>query len=205
MNLLRFLGTFTVASLGWAGVAQAQYAVPPSSPVVVRTGRPAPDPYVGCGDLGPPPGPLFHVATGPAVRVGAAEPTGGLLLALDIGRRSTGFRASAAWMGVGQDQGVGQYTGELWIDFGVTRRLHPIVGAGGGLARVDLASADEGLSTTSVGIGVLRPGVQYALPVRGTDARVGAEVLGVLPAVHASDAPRIDPWLVGVATVSLGF
>ncbi|HOU92626.1 MAG TPA: hypothetical protein PLU22_16345 [Polyangiaceae bacterium] len=189
-----------------AATAHAQYAEPPDPPpVVYRAAPPATPPCCACQ---PPPASaasLFRLATGPALRLSDATPLGGLLVALDIGRRAAGFRASAAWMGVGQEEGVGQYTGELWLDFGFGRRLHPLVGAGGGLARVDTRDEAGNLSATTVGVGVLRPGLQYVLPVRGTDARAGVELTGALPAVQGSASTTVQPWLMAVAAVGIGF
>ncbi len=188
------------------GPAHAQYAEPPDpAPVLYRAPPPATPPCCACP---PPPVPsatLFRIATGPALRLADATALGGLLVALDLGRRAAGFRASAAWMGVGQEEGVSQYTGELWLDFGFGRRLHPLLGAGGGLARVDARDEAGDLSATTVGVGVLRPGLQYLLPVRGSDARAGVELTGVLPAVQGSASATVGPWLMAVAAVSIGF
>ncbi len=192
--------------LATPGLAHAQYAEPPSPPPVVYRAAPPPAPV--CCDCGPPAvpsGAFVRLETGPALRLSDATPLGGLLVALDVGRRAAGFRASAAWMGVGQEQGGGQYTGELWLDFGYGRRLHPVLGAGGGLARVGVRDEADLLTATTVGIGVLRPGLHYVLPVRGTDARAGVELTGALPAVQGSRSPTVDPWLMAVAAVSIGF
>lgn len=186
--------------------ALAQYALPPSPPpVVYHTASLPPAPCCDCEPSPPPAGALIRLGTGPALRISDSTPLGGLLVALDIGRRAAGFRASAAWMGVGQEQGVGQYTGELWLDFGYGRRLHPVLGAGGGLARVDVRDQADQLTATTVGIGVLRPSLHYLLPVRGTDARAGVELTGALPAVQGSSRATVDPWLMAVAMVSVGF
>ena len=97
----------------------------------------------------PPPDEYFpsstvRIHTGPALRISDGAPAGGLFAALDIGEKAAGLRASGAWVRVGADRGLSQYAGELWIDFGYDRRLHPILGAGAGLARMDVEDSTTG-------------------------------------------------------------
>jgi hypothetical protein len=106
---------------------------------------------------------------------------------------------------VGSDGGLAQYTAELWVDFGAARRLRPILGAGAGVGRLDEAAANGGISTSTVGLGVLRATLEYVLPLSGADARVGVDVMGVLPAIRDRSAPDLRGWLVTSARVGVGF
>jgi hypothetical protein len=146
-----------------------------------------------------------RVSVGPALRVGTDGVRGGLVTALDIGAKAAGGRLSAAWARAGSDGGLSQYTAELWVDFGVGRVLRPIVGAGAGIARVDAVDAAGSLTTSTLGLGVLRGTLEYVLPVAGADARVGIDLSGALPAIRGSTAPGVDGWLVGMARVGVGF
>ncbi len=195
-------------ALGWLCFApsiHAQYAEPPAGPVVAT----GPDAYPG-HELRPftgQPGPTstVRVATGPALRLGAEPATGGVAAALDVGRRAAGARFTGSWMGVGQQMGLAQYTGELWLDFGYGRLLHPTLGAGGGVARIDFIDDAGDSNPTTLGIGLLRAGLQYGLPIRDTDARAGIDLIGSVPAVRSPTAPRLDPWLLVCGTVAVGF
>jgi hypothetical protein len=95
------------------------------------------------------------------------------------------------------------YSAELWIDFGVGSELHPVIGAGAGVARLNPANADSQAST--VGIGTLRGSLEYVLPVAGADARAGVDLIGNVPAIRGSGADDVGAWLLGVARVSVGF
>lgn len=203
-------------------VALSQYAQPPDAPLVAAPCNGCSDGY---GDGGypdggygydrsgayapvagePAPRSTFRVTTGPAVRLSPAGAAGGLGVALEVGQGAAGVRAGAAWLGVGEELGLAQYTGELWLDFGTGSRLHPVLGAGGGAARVELVNATGDLEASLLGIGALRAALMYALPVRDTDARCGIDVTGVLPAIRGSSTPSVDPWLLALATVTVGF
>ncbi len=180
--------------LTWTGAAQAQgrYARPPDDswdyPVVAE-----------------PPESTLRLSVGPALRTGADHTHGGLLTMLDIGSKAAGGRLSGTWSHVGSDGGLSQYTAELWVDFGAHRRLHPIVGAGAGLARLEENDAAGALRTSTLGLGVLRGTLEYVLPVSGVDARVGIDVQGALPAIRSSDAPEVAGWVVAAARVGVGF
>jgi len=200
-----------------AATAAAQpYADPPygdpGGPVVARPYYP-PDPYP------PPPDDdystvawrrselsVFRFHVGGAGRVETEEVTPGFLTAIDIGRGPAGFRASGMWLRVGSDGGVAQYTGELTLDLGGTHSWRPVVGAGAGLARLYTDAADgSGTEGASLGVGVMRVGIEYLIPVERTDTRAGLNVMGVLPAIRSEDAPDPKPWLVFAATVGVGF
>ncbi len=147
-----------------------------------------------------------RIHTGPTLRVSEASAAGGLFAAIDVGEKAAGVRLSGAWVRVGSDQGMSQYAGELWIDFGHDRRIHPIIGAGAGAARLDARDAQTGnITSETVGIGLLRGAIEYVLPVRGTDARAGLEVLGAVPAIGSESAGDPKPWMLVTATVGIGF
>lgn len=210
--------TLALAALLCASTAAAQpyadppYADPPGGPVVARHYQPS-DPYP------PPPDDgygtvawrrqelsVFRFHVGGAGRVETETVTPGFMTAIDIGRGPAGFRASGMWLRVGSDDGVAQYTGELTLDLGGTHSWRPVLGAGAGLARMYQTSADgSGTEGSSLGVGVLRVGIEYLVPVERTDTRAGLGVIGVLPAIRAQDAPDPKPWLVFAATVGVGF
>ena len=189
--------------------AGAQFAQPPDEPLIARE-----DPRRGTADrfVAEPDSPFYaprstlRLHVGPALRVSEEDPDGGLFAALDIGERAAGLRLSGSWVRVGSESGMQHYTGELWIDFGEGERLHPILGAGAGVARVDVTDAQTGDSTAhTLGTGVLRGTLEYGLPVRSTDARAGISVIGTVPAIRSSDDVSTSPWVLFVATVGVGF
>jgi hypothetical protein len=146
----------------------------------------------------------LHV--GPGLRISETDPHGGLFAAVDVGRHAAGARVSGSWVRVGSEGGVSQYTGELWIDFAHRSPLHPIVGAGAGVARLEERNSATGeLETGSVGVGVLRGALEYVLPVQRTDARAGLEVIGSVPAIRSAETENARAWLLIVATVGVGF
>lgn len=197
-----------VAMLSATSEAKAQFAEPPGQPLIARDGRePSHDQYLA--DPEPEyfaPQSTLRLQVGPALRVSEGDPDGGLFAAMDIGERAAGFRLSGSWVRVGSETGMQHYTGELWIDFGERTRLHPILGAGAGVARVNATDPVSGeTSTHTLGTGVLRGTLEYGLPVRGTDARAGISVIGAVPAIRGSDEVSSSPWLLLVATVGVGF
>jgi hypothetical protein len=202
------LAGFAASTLA-ASVAGAQFAQPPDQPLIAREEprEPAHDHFVAEPDspyYAPKSTLRLHV--GPALRVSEDDPDGGLFAALDIGERAAGLRLSGSWVRVGSESGMQHYTGELWIDFGEGERLHPILGAGAGVARVTVVDAQTGDSTAhTLGTGVLRGTLEYGLPVRSTDARAGISVIGTVPAIRGSDEVPSSPWVLFVATVGVGF
>jgi hypothetical protein len=206
--ILRTALTGIAATLA-TSTAGAQFAQPPDEPLIARE-----DPRQGTGDrfVAEPDSPFYaprstlRLHVGPALRVSDEDPDGGLFAALDIGERAAGLRLSGSWVRVGSESGMQHYTGELWIDFGEGERLHPILGAGAGVARVDVTDAQTGNSTAhTLGTGVLRGTLEYGLPVRSTDARAGISVIGTVPAIRSSDEVSTSPWVLFVATVGVGF
>ena len=180
--------------------ARADYAEPPPH-----------DPYGPGPGVGQIPRPrtdtsLVRVGTGPAVRLSAESPTGGLVAALDIGRAGAGFRASASWAGAGSDRGTSQFSGELWVDFGVGEALHPIVSAGAAIARTDVEEPASGrIRPHNVGAGVLRAALAYVLPVERADARATIECTAAVPAIQDGGPQVTQPWALVAATVGVGF
>src|SRR5688500_4061506 len=189
-----------------AAGAEGGFAEPPQQPLVRE---PSPDYradiHLPRDDGGPMQPSSLRMGVGPALRVAESETSGGLYVALDIGARAAGVRASGAWLRSGAERGVSQYTAELWIDFGVGRELHPIIGAGAGVARVERTDAAEDATTTTLGVGVLRGTLEYELPVAGVDARIGLDVLGSVPATPGGDSADASPWLLAVGHVGVGF
>jgi hypothetical protein len=186
--------------LAGAHPARADYAEPPPlspCPPGPGVGQPC-RPQAGSS--------LVRVQTGPAVRLSADAPTGGLLAAIDVGRAGAGFRASAAWAGAGTTRGTSQFSAELWVDFGVGEALHPLVGAGAALVRADSADPASGrFRTSTLGAGVLRAGIAYVLPVEGADARAGIECTAAVPAIQDGGPQSARPWALIAATVGVGF
>jgi len=201
-------GLAGLALVAFGSTARAEgFAQPPDEPVIAQ-GHPAP------GDRGDDDGydryytprSTVRLMTGPALRVSRESPDGGLFVALDVGERAAGLRLSGSWVRVGSARGLSQYTGELWLDFGSGGRLHPIVGAGAGVARENQQDAISGaLETHTLGIGLLRGSLQYSLPVRDTDARAALDVIGSVPAIRGSSSVDSSPWLLVIASVGVGF
>jgi len=135
----------------------------------------------------------FHI--GPAALLQPATP--GLFAALDIGERAVGARLSGSWLRAESADGVAAYAGELWVDFNRGSQLHPILGAGAAWVK-GTAAGEHG----SAGAGVLRGALEYELPVADADARVGLNVLALVPAIGTE---RARPWVMGSLTVGAGF
>ena len=181
------------ALIGAPAGAHAQYAQPPD------VERHAPHEHEM------PPRSSVRIFTGPALRASSDASDGGLLVALDVGPGAAGGRFSGTWVRAGSDGGLSQYTAELWVDFGADALLHPILGAGGGIARIDRIDAEtDELVGSTVGIGLLRGALQYRLPVDGVDARAELDVIGSVPAFR-DEAGDVSPWLTLALAVGVGF
>lgn len=181
------------------------FAQPPGGPAIARGHGAYDSDYDQDQQSYYAPSSTVRLLTGPALRVSRTAPDGGLFAAVDVGQRAAGLRLSGSWVRVGSSRGLSQYTGELWLDFGAGHRLHPILGAGAGVARTDQRNANGTLESGTLGIGVLRGSVQYSLPVRGTDARASLDVIGSVPAIRGSSSIDASPWLLVVANVGVGF
>jgi hypothetical protein len=184
--------------------AESGFAEPPGEVLVtsdapIRSAEPEPEPEL------PAVGSTVRVSVGPGLRVSGDAPDGGLVAALDAGSGAVGARVAGSWVRVGSPEGLSQYQAELWVDFGAGRRLHPILGAGAGVARVDHEGSDGAAQTATYGVGVLRGTLEYVLPVERADARAGLDVLGTVPAAYPRNAPDPGAWLLFVARVGVGF
>jgi hypothetical protein len=127
-----------------------------------------------------------------------AQPTSpGLFTALDVGQRAVGGRLSACWLRAGSEQGLSAYTAELWIDFRHRHTLHPVLGAGASFLRGGALDDDK-----TAGAGVLRGALEYELPIVDADARLGLNLLLLLPAIGTE---RTKPWTSAALTVGAGF
>jgi hypothetical protein len=183
--------------------ADPGFAEPPGEALVARDHAPAEFPEA-------PPieetvASSVRVSVGPGLRVSELATDGGLAAAIDVGSGAIGARAAGSWLRVGSDVGLSQYGGELWIDFGTGRRLHPIVGAGAAVARLNHREPDGRLDASTYGVGILRGSLEYVLPVERADARAGIDAVGSVPAVQSRSAPDISPWLLVTARVGIGF
>ena len=148
---------------------------------------------------------MVRVSVGPALRVSKEAADGGLAAAIDFGSGPAGARISGAWVRVGSERGLAEYRAELFIDFGADKRLHPILGAGAAVARLDSMGDDGELETATYGVGVLRGTLEYVLPVSEADARAGIDAIGSVPAIHEKGQSDPGPWLALVARVGVGF
>jgi hypothetical protein len=149
----------------------------------------------------------FYV--GPAGKLDGSSAAPGLLAAADVGKGPAMLRLTAAWLDVGAEKGLSQYSGELAVDFGGRSRLRPVIGAGAGLARTSIRVRDDGTIDpdrgASVGVGLVRAGLGWRLPFEEADARVALDLVGTLAAIRGNDAPDLSPWLVTSISVGVGF
>jgi hypothetical protein len=148
-----------------------------------------------------------RLSVGPVARTDGDAFHTGLGAAADFGRGPAGVRLSAAWVQVGYDDPLAQYTGELTLSFGERWRIVPVVGAGGGLARTYRVDGDGNRTGggSNLGVGVIRGALEYRLPLGDTDARAGLAATLTVPAARASNAPDLPPWALFAATVGIGF
>jgi len=147
----------------------------------------------------------LRLSTGPVLRATREHADGGFTAAIDIGARAAGARFAGSWVRTGSDRGLSQYDGQLWIDFGAEQRLHPILAAGAGLARLEYADALGAVHASTIGIGSLRGTLEYVLPIREANARAGLDIEGALPAIRGTDAPDVNGWVLVTARVGIGF
>jgi hypothetical protein len=191
--------------LGLPGLANAEsgFARPPAGESWVPDHAPVePEPQVAEVAEDPPAHESnLRLAVGPVLRVSEPATDAGLGASVDVGAGAVGVRLAGNWVRVGSDRGLSEYQAELWVDFADGGRLHPILGAGAGLARL----ASEGAGNESYGVGVLRGTLEYVLPVPRADARAAIDLSGHVPAMHGRSAPDADPWLLIGARVGVGF
>jgi len=150
-------------------------------------------------------GSTFRLSTGPTLRATSERADGGFGAALDVGAKAAGARLAGTWVGVGSQHGLSQYDAQLWLDFGQGQRLHPILAAGAGLARLESADASGATRNGAIGVGTLRGTIEYVLPIQEADARAGLDVEGAFPAIRSQNAPDIGGWVLVSARVGIGF
>jgi len=184
--------------------AAQEFAEPPGGPLVPA--EPPPDaPLVEAPREPPPDSSRVRVSVGPALRIAESTADGGLAAALDFGSGPAGARLSGTWVRFGSDDGLSEYRAEIFVDFDSEGRLHPILGAGAGVARLSRPGPDGTPDLMTYGVGVLRGTLEYALPVERTDARVGLDATGSVPAIQGKSSQSMPPWLVFSARVGVGF
>ena len=184
--------------------AASGFATPPGDSPPDDTALPWAGPAPRSPDFEPEPSAL-RLSTGPVLRATSERADGGFAAAIDVGAKAAGARFAGSWVRTGSDRGLSQYDGQLWIDFGVEERLHPILAAGAGLARLEYRDASGALQASTVGIGTLRGSLEYVLPIREANARAGLDVEGALPAIRGMDAPNVNGWVLVSARVGIGF
>ncbi len=184
--------------------AAQEFAEPPGGPLLPSE-PPTDAPFVETRPDPPADSSTLRVSVGPVLRVARTTADGGLAAALDVGSGPAGARFTGTWVRVGSDEGLSEYRGELFIDFGSERRLHPIVGAGAGIARLGSPGPDGTPVIATYGVGVLRGTLEYVLPVSRADARIGIDASGSVPAIQAKSAANAGPWLLFTARVGVGF
>lgn len=199
------------AMVGLARPAHAEstgYADPPPDDVfIVAPQQPPPEARYTAPPVRLPPASPFRVSVGPVGRISSHAFAPGLGAAVDIGRGPAGFRATAAFVRVGDSDPLAQYGGEITLALPAYGRFVPAFGVGAALARVK--RVDETGATTSgganLGVGTLRGGVDIRLPFDDTDARalVGATVN--VPVVRGAGAPSESTYALLGASVAVGF
>src|SRR5262249_31535006 len=105
--------------------ADAPFAEPPPGRERVAVAARAPDDEPPDYPVEAPTPSTLRLFVGPAGKLSGTGASPGLLAALELGRGPTGFRATGAWVDVGSERGLAEYTGELTIDFGGRSRIHP--------------------------------------------------------------------------------
>lgn len=196
------------ALLTVAPVARAQsasFAEPPDGPrrALVATDRAEPSPRDPDAE---PPTEAVRVVAGSAARVANGTTRAGVYAALDLGKRTAGARIYGAWVRVGYDDPLAQLGAELTLTLPVTRVVVASTGVGGGVARVGRVEAGARVpGGATLGIGTLRAGLDLRLPITDVDARLGAAAVGTMPVMRGDGAPAADPWLLGLATITVGW
>jgi len=189
-----------------ARAQSASFAEPPEGPrrVVVASDDPEPPPRRDA-DADPPTGAVRVVAGGVA-RMAEGTTRAGVYAALDLGRRTAGARLYGAWVRVGYDDPLAQGGAELTLTLPITHVLVASTGVGGGVARVGRVSGGARVpGGATLGVGTLRGGLDLRLPITDVDARVGVAAIGTMPVMRGEGAPAADPWLLGAATITVGW
>lgn len=156
-------------------------------------------------DAEPPTEPLRLVAGG-AARVADGTTRAGVYAALDIGKKTAGVRLYGAWVRVGYEDPLAQYGAELTLSVPINRMLMASTGVGGGAARVGRVDGTARVpGGATLGVGTLRGGLDLRLPISDVDARLGGALVGTMPVMRGAGAPAAEPWLLGLATMTVGW
>jgi hypothetical protein len=139
----------------------------------------------------------------------------GVGVAADFGTGTVGARIAGAWAR-GENSsdsnaqqsssngdlgtGLGQYTGELTLDFNKHGRVHPIFGVGLGLAHIQNEAGGG-----NAGIGIARLGVEYSLGLEDADVRLGGGVTGVLAGPEDKEVENLRGYALIGAQIAIGF
>jgi hypothetical protein len=155
----------------------------------------------------------FRLSVGP---VGVTSGRGlglGVGVAADFGTGTVGARIAGAWARnesasdapSAQNQGdlgsgLGQYTGELTLDFNKHGRVHPIFGVGFGLAHIQNEAGGG-----NAGIGIARLGVEYSLGLEDADVRLGGGITGALAGPEDKEIENLRGYALVGAQIAIGF
>jgi hypothetical protein len=155
----------------------------------------------------------FRLNVGPVAATSGRGLGLGVGVAADFGTGTVGARISGAWAR-GENasdpqstanqgdlgSGLGQYTGELTLDFHKKGTVHPVFGVGFGLAHVQNAAGGG-----NAGIGIARLGVEYSLGLEDADVRLGAGVTGVLAGPEDKEVENLRGYALIGAQIAIGF
>lgn len=185
------------------------YADPPPDDVFVVSSQPPPpaESHYSAPPVRLPQASPFRISVGPVGRISSHTFAPGLGTAMDFGRGPAGFRATAAFVKVGDSDPLAQYGGEITLALPAYGRFVPTFGVGAALARVK--RVDEQGATKSgganLGVGTLRGGVDIRLPFEDTDARALLGATVNVPVVRGEGAPSESTWALLGASVAVGF
>lgn len=134
----------------------------------------------------------------------------GVGLGMDFGTGSVGGRLHASWMrGEGTNSNgtstatgdsVGQYGGEITLDFHKKGPIHPVVGMGASILHVSRPDASG-----YAGVGTGRLGLEYSLGLEDADVRVGGSLTGGLVGPVDSDVKDLRAYAILGAHLAIGF
>jgi hypothetical protein len=155
----------------------------------------------------------FRLGVGPVAATSGRGLGLGVGVAADFGTGTVGARIAGAWAR-GENSsdsqshsnqgdlgtGLGQYTGELTLDFHKYGPVHPVFGVGFGLAHVSNAAGGG-----NAGIGIARLGLEYSLGLEDADVRLGAGVTGVLAGPEDKEIENLRGYALIGAQIAIGF
>jgi hypothetical protein len=157
----------------------------------------------------------FRLNVGPVAATSGRGLGLGVGVAADFGTGTVGARISGAWArgensGSSDAQsaapqgdlgtGLGQYTGELTLDFHKRGPVHPVFGVGFGLAHIQNAAGGG-----NAGIGIARLGVEYSLGLEDADVRLGAGITGVLAGPEDKEVENLRGYALIGGQIAIGF